>query len=162
MKKILFLSAIAVLALSIACNKDKERTEQTFNVEIYRMEDSVEVAPEGSAVWLLDGSFEIDWNSSATSFQNGAMLLENGERFTFIQQIIGPTHKHTFENVKNGEYWIVITCPVKSGTIDDGDYPRGYRKITVDKNTHGTTLKFVFTDDDRGESFYHYNSFKEK
>ncbi len=161
MKKILFLSTIAILALSIACNKDKERTEQTFNVEVYRMEDSVEVAPETSAVWLFDGDLEFDWDSSAIRFQNSDyMTLLNGERATFIKELSGYTYKHTFENIKNGKYWLLVNCPINHSTADDGIYPRGYRKITINKETHETTLKFLFTNEDRVHAYY--KPFKEK
>ncbi len=151
MKKILFLSAIAVLALSIACNKDKERTEQTFNVEIYRVEDSVEVAPEQSGIILFDGSLEFDWTVSCSSEYGGGegkMTLVDGNRVSGIE-VLGETGKHTLENIKDGEYWIFIYCPINHNTADKGLYSVVYRKIIIDKDTHNTTLKFVFTDDER-------------
>ncbi len=121
----------------------------------------MEVAPESSRVRLFDGGFEFDWDSSAISLPNGeGMTLINGERVQAIQNLDGDTHKQFFESVKNGEYWVIAWCPVAPGTADYGGYVHGYRKIIVNKNIHNTTLKFVFTDEDRVHAYY--KPFKEK
>lgn len=121
----------------------------------------METPPEGSAVWLFDGNLKVDWNSSAKSwYDDNVLTLIDGTNASFIHEVFGNTHNHTLESIKDGVYWIMISCPIDYRTAEDGDYPWGYRKITVDKNIHGTTLKFTFTDEDR--MFFSYRPFKEK
>ncbi len=157
MKKILFLSAIAVLALSIACNKDnkdKERTEQTILVEAYLIVDNKYIEPisgtEVSTLFLFESDdFDFDSASIRSLYYSDKMKLKDGtEVFPKYTGTCGDGID-TFESVENGEYFI-ISRSFYGYNYDFNRILFGYRKITVNKNTHNTIQTIVFLESDRG------------
>jgi hypothetical protein len=153
MKKFIFL-LIAISAMIASCKKEtpKNPYEQTLIVEVYFLDSNgVETIPTESVVWIFeDADFELGWLSHISMQETTQrMTLTNGtevdHKFKNPQDWRLNIHRHVFENVPNGEYFITVLCIVRDM---DGTYLRGYRRINVDKHIHEVVQKIVFTDDD--------------
>ena len=157
MKKLIFLSALFfVFATSCRTNEGEidpaDRTEQTVIVEVFFLNsDGVESIPTASIVWIFeDADFDLGAVSHFSMMEMPQkMTLKDGVKVGSIshspQDFRGGVHRHVFENVPNGEYFITMTCFVQDAQVS---YSRGYRRITVDHHIHEVVQRIVFTDND--------------
>jgi len=150
MKKLMFLSVV-IFALVVSCEKEKEekeRTEQTVKVEVFWLDSNgVEVAPTVSCVYIFeDADFNFLGYEVVSNFeQRLTMTLNSGGEVGYKYKNENFTgHTHSFERVKNGQYCLVVFCG-----RNPWPYNRAYRRVTIDKDIHNVSMKFVFTDDDR-------------
>jgi len=157
MKKLIFLSA--VLFVFAACSGTEEQTyepqspyEQTVIVEVFFVNsDGVETIPTTSVVWIFeDADFDLGAVSHFSMMEMPQKMtlkdgVEVGSIFHSPQDFRLGVHRHVFENVPNGEYFITMTCFVQDAQIS---YSRGFRRITVDRGIHEVVQRIVFTDND--------------
>jgi len=167
MKKLIFLSALLfVFATSCRTNEGEidpaDRTGQTVIVEVFFLNsEGVESNPTGSAVWIFDDAdFDLGAVSHFSMAERLGMTLTDGTHVLYHSYSMPPLgiNRHVFENVPNGNHFIVINCFVQGSE----PFARGYRRITVDQHIHEVVQRIVFTDDDFREQFPHVFWFIEK
>jgi len=164
MKKLIFLSAaLFIFATSCRSNEGEidpaDRTEQTVIVEVFFVNsEGVETAPTGDNFSTVHIFEDADFDFGILSERS---MQETPQRMTLIDGtevdhiFLNPQYwqpgmgvnRHVFNDVPNGEYFIVIGIVVQGS----GGYVRGYRRVTVDQHIHEVVQRIVFTDEDRND-----------